>query len=289
MGLLATEGQGRKHANASAPAATPQAALPRLPWNNHKPIMLPTIMLARRPKIQIAIVLMARAWAFPSNHRCGVNGDHRGVGRPLFPPLLCRKELESPVLVRADPHAGRRSLTGAGNSGLGDSACITLPFGRKLRVRSARDSGPIWEKCAGQMTGVCTRLNMASKNSPRHPVWANRESPSSLVPWSRGMTRASVPRVPEGRFFSGKCSIARKNGLMRYGNCFGKSLTATASPTGQMTSARSRSMSCLASSGRSTNTIGLKRPPQSVWVSRTAFRKESRSSEWIAQAIRSGR
>jgi hypothetical protein len=35
-------------------------------------------MLARRPKIQIANVLMARAWAFPSNHCCGVNGDHRG-------------------------------------------------------------------------------------------------------------------------------------------------------------------------------------------------------------------
>jgi hypothetical protein len=79
MGSLATEGQGRKHANASAPAATPQAALPRLPCNNHKPIMLPTIMLARRPKIQIAIVLMARAWAFPSNHCCGVNADHRGL------------------------------------------------------------------------------------------------------------------------------------------------------------------------------------------------------------------
>jgi hypothetical protein len=129
MGSLATEGQGRKHANASAPAATPQAALPRLPCNNHKPIMLPTIMLARRPKIQIAIVLMARAWAFPSNHCCRVNGDHRGLAGPLFP-LLCRKELESPVLVRADPHAGRRSLTGAGNSGLG--------VGRKLRVRIGR-------------------------------------------------------------------------------------------------------------------------------------------------------
>jgi hypothetical protein len=61
-----------------------------------------------------------------------------GGAAPLFPPLLCRKELESPVLVRADPHGGRRSLTGAGNSGLGDSACITRPFGRKLRVRIER-------------------------------------------------------------------------------------------------------------------------------------------------------
>jgi hypothetical protein len=231
MGLLATEGQGRKHANASAPAATPQAALPRLPCNNHKPIKLPTIMLARRPKIQIAIVLMARAWAFPSNHCCGVNADHRGLAAPLFPPLLCRKELESPVLVRADPHAGRRSPTGAGNSGLGDSACITLPFGRKLRVRSARDSGPI--------SGKVRRSNDRSLYKIEHGVekfastsrMGEPGEPSSLVPWSRRMTRASVPRVSEGRFFSSKCSIARKNGLMRYGNCFGKSLTATASPT----------------------------------------------------------
>jgi hypothetical protein len=59
FGELVGEGQGRKHTNASIPAATPQAALPRSLRNNHRPIMLPMIMLTRRLKIQIVLVLMS--------------------------------------------------------------------------------------------------------------------------------------------------------------------------------------------------------------------------------------
>ena len=86
--------------------------------------------------------------------------------------------------VTGPSHAGRRSLTGAENSGLRNGACIVLSFARcaSPRVRRIRPMGPVfascwersvgsrhgplWRACTGEMTGVCSRLNIASKYSP---------------------------------------------------------------------------------------------------------------------------